>query len=201
MKLSFKQFLTESQPFNHVETAMELFDDEIRFEWRGKGFIEYSLTTEYWNKFTEEKLKKLQSYFGDDVYLSYSHATGHIKIYKAIAARVAGKYLGVAYIEDHVKAHEEVLDFIEQKGWHITEKELYCDREVANKINVTDEIFFLTDDGLLVLSGATSWSQTLMPHLITYKEFNKLEVGDIVYLFFDEEESNRIKRFKYLGTK
>lgn len=179
---------------------MEVFEDEIRFVRKGKGFVEYEMIEDYWKAFTEDKLKKLQSYFGDDVYILYFGKTGMLKFYKAIAARVAGKYMDVKYIEDHVKAHEEVLDFIEHKDWHIAEKELYCDREVADKLNVTDEIFFLTDDGILVLSGATSWQST-NTHLIIYKEYNKLEVGDVVYLFFDEKESDRIKRFKYLGTK
>ena len=60
MKLSFKQFLIESRGFDQIEVAMEVFEDEIRFVRKGKGFKEYEMTEDYWKSFTEEKLKKLQ---------------------------------------------------------------------------------------------------------------------------------------------
>lgn len=196
---TFKQFLIESRGFDQIQTAMELFDDEIVFIRKTKNTVEYEMTDEYWASFDNAKLKKLQSYFGDDVFILKTAAGGLI-FRRSLAARVVGKRENVNTLDQHVKFHEDVLDFIEHKDWHITEKELYADREVADKLNVTDEIFFLTDDGILILSGATSW-QAVNSHLVTYKEYNKLEVGDVVYLLFDESESDRIKRFKYLGTK
>lgn len=197
---TFKQFLIESRGFDQIEVAMEVFEDEIRFVRKGKGFVEYEMTEGYWKAFTEEKFKKLQSYFGDDVYISYFEKTGILKFYKAVGARVAGIQRDVHKLGEHDVFYKEVLNFIESKGWRIVEKELYADSEVADKLNVWDEIFFLTDDGILVLSGATSWAFG-KEHLVSYENFNKLAVGDVVYLFFDEGESDRIKRFKYLGTK
>ena len=199
MKLSFKQFLIESRGFDQIQTAMQLFDDEIVFIRKTKNTVEYEMTDEYWASFDDAKLKKLQSYFGDDVFILKT-AAGGLVFRRSIAARVVGKRKNVRTLDDHVKFHEDTLDFIEQKQWHIEEKELYADREVADRINAIDEIFFLTNDGVLVLSGGTSWGVG-KEHLVQYKEYSKLEVGDVVYLLFDEEESDRIKRFKYLGTK
>ncbi len=197
---TFKQFLTESRSFDKVEAAMELFDDDIKFVRRDKGVVVYEMTEPYWKSFTEEKLKKLQSYFGDDVFILYGAKTGHLMIYKAVRAEVVGLRFGVNTLDMHDQFLEDTLDYIERRDMHIAEKELYCDREVADQINVTDEVLFLTDDGILVLSGGTSWN-TSLSNLIVYKEFNDLIVSDIVFLFFDEEASDRIKRFKYLGTK
>lgn len=202
MRTSFKQFLVESRGFDKVEMVMELFEDEIKFIRKTKFYYDYEMSDQYWKSFTEEKLKKLQSYFGDDVFICYYEKTGELRFIKSIRAVVVGQQTDVKTLDDHEKFLADTIKYVESQNLTIHEKELYCDREVADRLNVTDEILMLTDDGILVLSGATTWNTSgSVSNLLLYRQYNSIKVDDVVFLFFDETESDRIKRFKYLGTK
>ena len=206
MGTTFKQFLVESRGFDKVETVMELFEDEIKFVRKTKHYYEYEMTDQYWKSFTDEKLKKLQSYFGDDVFVYYFDKTGMLRFIKCEKALIVGQKTDIMKLEDHDEFLADTIKYVEEQNLKMDNSTLYCDRGVADRLNVTDEILFLVETGesagYLVLSGATSWNSSgTISHMLLYRQYNSVKVGDTVFLFFDEDEDDRIKRFKYLGTK
>lgn len=208
MKTSFKLFLKESVKanFENIDSVMDLLDDEFTFSRKDKDSFTYVLNDEhvYNGSLSEDRLKKLQGYFDDSVFISYFPKLDAIQIFKAFKCTIIGKGESIIKLEDHDKFLNDSLKFAKQNHIHITDDSLYCDSEVADKLNRTEEILAVGHgefDGIVILVASDNATWGAGGHLMPIDDFNRFSLGDDFYLRIDESEPDRIKRFKYLGTK